>query len=58
MEMWLLAIAVLIVTLLVMWVFISAVIFILQELNHSLKNFKRAVREFMWDLEWKFRKRG
>lgn len=57
MEMWLLAIAVLIVTLLIMWVFISAVIFILQELNHSLKNIKRAARQFLWDMEWKFKRR-
>lgn len=57
MEMWLLAIAVLIITLLVMWVFISAVIFILQELNHSLKNIKRAARQFLWDMEWKFKRR-
>lgn len=57
MEMILLAICTVAVTLLVMWVFISAVIFILQELNHSLKNIKRAARQFLWDMEWKFKRR-
>ena len=58
MEIILLAICTVAVTLLVMWVFISAVVFVWQELNHNIKNLKRAVREFMWDLEWKFGKRG
>ena len=40
------------------WLIISAVVFVWQELNHSFKNFKRAVKHGLWDLEWKFRKRG
>lgn len=58
MELILLAIATIVVALLVMWVLISAVVYVWQEVNHSIKNFKRAVREFWWDLEWRFGKRG
>ena len=57
MEMILLAFAVVVITLLVMWVLISAVVFVWQELNHSVKNIKRNVRSAWWDLEWKFRRR-
>ena len=58
MEMVLFALAVVIVTLLVMWVFISAVVFVWQELNHGFKNMKRTIKHGLWDLEWKFGKRG
>lgn len=57
MELLIMTIGVIIATLLIMWVFISAVVFILQELNHSLKNIKRAARQFLWDMEWKFGRR-
>ena len=57
MELILFTIGVVIITLFVMWVFISVVIFILQELNHSIKNIKRAARQFLWDMEWRFGRR-
>jgi hypothetical protein len=57
MEMVLFAIAVVIITLLVMWVFISAVVFVWQEMNHNIKNLKRAVKQGLWDLEWKLKRR-
>lgn len=37
---------------------VSAITFICEEVNHTIKNIKRSAREFMWDLEWRFRKRG
>ena len=57
MELILFTIGVVIITLFVMWVFISVVIFILQELNHSIKNIKRAARQFLGDMEWRFGRR-
>ena len=57
MELLIMTIGVIIATLLIMWVCISAVVFILQELNHSFKNIKRAARQFLWDMEWKFKRR-
>lgn len=58
MEIILISIAVMFAVLLVIWIAVSAIVFVWQEMNHNIKNFKRAVREFMWDLEWKFGKRG
>lgn len=58
MEMFLFACAVVVITLFVMWVMISAFIFVWQEINHSIKNMKRTIKHGLWDLEWKFRKRG
>lgn len=43
--------------LLIAYVAISAFVFIFQEINHSLKNVKRAVKHALWDLEWKFKHR-
>ena len=35
---------------------VSFITFVNEEVNHSIKNMKRSVREFMWNLEWKFRR--
>lgn len=37
---------------------VSAITYIYEEANHTVKNIKKAAREFMWDLEWRFGKRG
>ena len=34
---------------------IKAAIYIGEEINHNIKNFKRHVRETMWELEWKLK---
>lgn len=57
MEMILLAVAVVIITLLVMWVVVSAVVFVWQEMNHNIKNLKRTIKHGLWELEWIFRRR-
>lgn len=41
----------------VMCVVISAIHYIYGEVLHTIKNFKRSAREFMWDLEWKWNHR-
>lgn len=41
----------------VMCVVISAIRYICEEINHTIKNAKRSTREFMWDLEWKWNHR-
>ena len=35
---------------------VSFITFVSEEINHSMKNIKRSVRDFMWGLEWKFRR--
>lgn len=57
MELFLMIVAVVIITLLVMWVVVSAVVFVWQEMNHNLKNLKRTIKHGLWDLEWKFKRR-
>lgn len=57
MEMWFFAIAIVVIILFVMWVMISAFIFVWQEINHSIKNLKRAVKHGWWELEWRFKRR-
>lgn len=43
------------ILLLIAYVVISALVFIFQELNHSIKNVKRLVKQALWDLEWKLK---
>ena len=38
-------------------VIISAIKYIYEEANHTIKNLKRSTREFMWDVEWKWNHR-
>ena len=57
MEMVLFAVAVVVITLLIMWVMISAFIFVWQEINHSIKNLKRTIKHGLWDLEWRLKRR-
>lgn len=45
------------ILLLIAYVVISALVFIFQELNHSIKNIKRVVKHALWDLEWKLKHR-
>ena len=52
------AIVIICVILFAIWVIVSAVVFVWQEMNHNFKNLKRAIKHGWWDLEWKFRKRG
>lgn len=37
----------------IIYVAICAAWFVLQELNHSFKNFKRTMRNGLWALEWR-----
>lgn len=41
----------------VVCVVVSAINYIKGEVNHSIKNIKRALREFMWNVEWKWNHR-
>lgn len=61
MNIWLViavSIVIIVAVVFALWLIASIVVFVWQELNHSFKNFKRAVKHGLWDLEWKFRKRG
>jgi hypothetical protein len=51
------AIVIICIILFAIWVVVSAVVFVWQEMNHNIKNLKRAVKQGLWDLEWKFRRR-
>lgn len=57
MKLFLMIVAVIVITLLVMWVVVSAVVFVWQEMNHNLKNLKRAIKHGWWDLEWRLKRR-
>jgi hypothetical protein len=37
------------------YITICAVWFVLQEINHSFKNAKRAIKKTLWDVEWKLK---
>ena len=39
------------------WVVGSALIYIGDEVNHSINNFARAVRQTWWDIEWRWKHR-
>lgn len=36
---------------------VSFITFVSEEVNHSIKNMKRSVKEFMWSVEWKWNHR-
>lgn len=39
-------------------IIISAVRYIAGELNHSFKNIRRSVRDFLWRAEWELSRKG
>jgi hypothetical protein len=53
----LIALAAIAVTFFAVCVVVSAIRYIYGEVIHTIKNFKRSTREFMWDVEWKFNHR-
>lgn len=57
MEVFLFAVAVILITLFIIWVAVSAIVFVWQEMNHNFKNLKRAIKHGLWDLEWKLKRR-
>ena len=38
-------------------VVVSAITYIYEEINHTIKNFKRSLRELWWGVEWKWNHR-
>jgi hypothetical protein len=57
MKAFLFAVAVVLITLFIIWVAVSAIVFVWQEMNHNFKNLKRAIKHGLWDLEWKLKRR-
>lgn len=57
MKAFLFAVAVVLITLFIIWVAVSAIVFVWQEINHSMKNLKRTIKHGLWDLEWKLKRR-
>lgn len=36
---------------------VSFITYVREEVNHSIKNMKRSVKEFMWGVEWRWNHR-
>lgn len=43
------------VALFALWATIRMVIYLCQEINHSVRKFKRELKQAIWDIEWKIK---
>lgn len=38
-----------------LWIIIRTAIYLYYEIIHSVRNFKRELKQFIWDMEWKIK---
>ena len=48
-------VAVQLITIFLAWFAINVAIYMGQEINHSVRKFKVGFKEFVWDIEWKWK---